>query len=148
MLVVGFDPGLCTGVALFGQTTAKWTAGILQGQEDFYWQLIRSANLVVVEKPKIYPVSKARPNDIITLAVRAGELGGRAQGLGRAVRYVEPHEWKRTLPKHICHARIMALLTEAEKSQMHGVFALPDTKKHNAMDAIGIALWAVGRHVY
>ena len=148
MNVLAFDPGLCTGVAYIGKDRIE--CGILEDETWGHWfQLANgSAAVVYVERPVIYPTprTKVNPNDLITLALRAGELAGHCEQT--PVRYVTPAEWKRQLPKDICNARVRNMLTNAELDQIKNVFELPQSKRHNALDALGIALWAKGRKVF
>jgi hypothetical protein len=143
--VLAFDPGLCTGVCHLSPGYVR--CGILDDETWGYWFDLannRSAT-VYIEKPVIYPRGHKRPNDLITLALRAGELAGACPST--PVRYVEPAEWKRQLPKDVCHGRILEKLTPSERTQIDNVMKLVDSKRHNALDALGIALWATGRKV-
>lgn len=99
---------------------------------------------VIVEKMHVYDVQNQRgdQNDLIDLSL----VGAQLAGLFRThARYVIPSVWKGQLPKDVSHRRIEAKLAPAEKSVLA---TLPKTKiRHNAMDAIGIFLWSVGRFV-
>lgn len=97
----------------------------------------------MIERPIIKPYGRQteRPKDIITLALRAGEAAGRLMIYGTKIDYVEPHVWKGgPIKKTISHARIRRKLSSAE-NLIADRYAL----KHDAMDAIGIGLFAVGR---
>jgi hypothetical protein len=99
----------------------------------------------------IYPGGrqKARPADIIKLATRAGKWEGLVSafvGL-EEVEYVEPHKWKGTIAKEVCHARIWSILSADEKATLAKVCeGVAPSKRHNVLDAVGIGLWAVGRY--
>lgn len=139
MLILGIDPGISTGWCLLGPDFIR--AGILKEQD---WPQLWAANYVVIEKPNIYR-GHPRPNDLITLALSAGEIAGKyksqAQG---AVKYIWPADWKHQLPKDICWKRVCNLLTPSEVEQLDGIESL----RHDARDAVGIALFAQGRKVF
>lgn len=147
-LIAAVDPGVTTGYCLIDTTQGLQWADALAHDDRHAWLKFRGASSSIVEKPMIYPVSKARPADIITLAVRAGEAGGRFAAINIPTRYVLPHEWKRSMPKNICHARILSKLTDTEKAVWRDLDRLPESKRHNAYDAVGIALFATGRTVF
>lgn len=153
MRILAFDPGNCTGVALL--TTWDGCSGHLSkieaGVFDFDRPNLPLADLVVIEKPVIYPGGRGNgnPNDLITEALTAGEIKGMVRS--RFVcdfKIVRPSDWKRQLSKDICWARVEKLLTEDEKAQLAHVYKMPKSVRHNVQDAIGIALWAAGRRVY
>jgi len=133
--IVAFDPGGCTGWALFeGAELAEAGTGTRVGDCD-----LGGAIIAIIEKPLIYPIdSKGDPNDLITLAIRAGEIGGWTRCLGIEVQYVTPRQWKGTTPKDISHRRILGRLSNVEKQRLP---KLPKSKAHNMLDAVGIGLW-------
>ena len=103
---------------------------------------------VIIECPVLRPRGEKNPNAILKLARNAGEWGGRLGG----GRYVSPNEWKKNVPKDISHARIWAKLDDQEKTIVDDAFrahkgrnGMAPSKRHNVIDAIGIALWGVGR---
>lgn len=98
---------------------------------------------VVVEVPQVYPSSRAKgnPNDLIRVALAAG---GAAVAVGGVVRLVRPHEWKGSVPKEIHNRRTLAKLDREEVEAFEGV-DLPPYLRHNALDAVGIGLWRLGR---
>ncbi len=158
MLILGVDPGLCTGLCVYDTTKGQIWAGLM-GDVALETRA-RYSNLCFIEKPRIYPGPRqhADPNDIVTLAVRAGEIAGRfkAENTGMVVQYVFPQDWKRGLDKKVAHARLldpwgpskMPTLTDRERGMIANVLALPESKKHNALDAIGIALFGAGRKLF
>jgi len=134
--IVTFDPGACTGWAVFKDTECLG-AGIVYELRQL--TLTTSTTLVIIEKPLIYSLdSKGDPNDLIKLAIRAGELGGYAKNLDIPIQYVTPRKWKGTTPKHISHRRILAKLSDTETQRLP---KLPKSKAHNMLDAVGIGLW-------
>lgn len=144
--VIAIDPGACNGYAIF-YSGALVFAGVFKGED--IEELPRQAfmqfsggfalDLVVIEKPVIYPLdTKGDPNQLITLAIRAGEIAGRFRYANREVEWVKPRTWKGTAPKDITNRRTLAKLTDEEKECLP---RLPKTKAHNMLDAIGIGLW-------
>jgi hypothetical protein len=77
-------------------------------------------------------------DDLIKLALRAGEFGGYCHAAGASVEYVKPSRWKGTTPKKICHERVRAELSRAELSLLVG-------RSIDCWDAVGIGLWDLGR---
>ena len=148
-MIAAIDPGLCTGFCLLD--TQRGSLWCYAGAHDDLnaWLKIRQAASAIIERPAIYPKQKARPADIITLALRAGEAAGRFACSNVPVRYVEPAEWKRQIPKEICEGRIRALLTPLELSGMDACLGkIAAGKRNNAVDAVGLALFMVGRRVF
>jgi hypothetical protein len=123
------------------------------GKRDL-WQAGRDTHLlgvesVVIEKMVHYPGqhgarADAQANDLIDLTAASCLLAGSLKP--REIRFVTPHEWKGSLPKEVCHARIQKKLTPAEL----GILAVASSKirgslVHNLWDAVGIGLFALGR---
>lgn len=148
-MLIAIDPGACTGWALFN--AAGRLIGVAVHDHGETPAFAQCADRVVVERPAIYPGGrqKARPRDIITLAIRAGESGVAAcvsADLEDAVEYVEPAAWKGRVKKDACHAAIRRALAPEEIDVLDRALApLPKTKAHNALDAVGIGLHALGR---
>ncbi len=92
---------------------------------------------LVVEKPDTGQ-RRATKQDLITQALRAGDVGGRlGQTFGLEAQYVEAVKWGGSLAKGIKNARVLEKLSASER-----VLA---GSNHNVLDAIGIALFCVGR---
>lgn len=83
----------------------------------------------------------------MTLALCAGEWGGRYKDLGCDVTYVEPDRWKGgAIPKDKHQPRIWKKLEAREKVILDAVCnGMADGDRHNVVDAVGIGLYAVGR---
>lgn len=97
---------------------------------------------VWIEDQVIYPRSPVPPQDILTLAKGAHRLAGRYDTLGVVVHFVVPFKWKGQVPKEIHHARVWAVLSDAEKEIVNkAVRGVAPSKRHNVFDAIGIGLW-------
>lgn len=132
-----------TGVALYDGLTIR--AGIL---EDSWWADIWEADTVLIEKPRIYR-THPRPQDLLTLALTAGELAGKYSAKGHgSCSYIFPSDWKRQLDKEICWNRVLAKMTPAELASIANLQDLAKTKRHNACDAIGIAFFAANKRVF
>lgn len=97
---------------------------------------------LVIERPHT-GVARASKKDLITLAIRAGEVGGVLRRLtGIEPEYIEPQRWKGSVDKKVMNARVRAKLKPEELAHLVG---LSKTKEHNVLDAIGIALYCVQR---
>lgn len=100
---------------------------------------------IVVEGQRIYPHSKADPEDIMRLAFAAGVAANQFRVAHEgATPYptmiVEPAQWKGSLPKDVAHARILSrCILDA-----NAVEAVSGPHKSHVIDAIGIALWGLG----
>jgi hypothetical protein len=142
-MLLSIDPGADTGWALFEETGRLSDCGL--GEPSAYMHMLRVWDLII-EQPIVYPRAKSRPNDLITLALCAGELKGRLHREGRRAEYVKPFEWKGQVPKKKHQPRIWAVLDEREHALL-----LRETGKvlegegHNIVDAVGIGLWRLGR---
>lgn len=143
--LLAIDPGADMGWALFESATLI-SCGL--GQPD--GTALRIAR-VAIERPMIYPGprQKARPRDVITLALRAGEAAGLyARVYGVTPEYFEPDEWKGgSISKEAHHPRIWKRLNGTERRLVStNCGRLPEKKQHNVLDAIGIGLFALGRN--
>jgi len=153
--LVAFDPGLSsasgTGWARFHQKLL-YAAGVLipvKGSlEDKLRDLARQAHTatnstdtVVVEHMRIYPGprQKGDQNDLIDLAVLEGMILGATNPAGIVL--VSARTWKGNVPKDVMGKRILATLSELERETIEG----KGKRMHNALDAVGIGLWALGR---
>lgn len=149
-MFVTIDPGLDTGWGIFDGAGRLIVCGL--GDPRTHWQHVVTRHPKVagptiddvwIEKPVIYPRSKARPADIMKLAVEAGRWAGIYSCLGVAVHFVEPAHWKGQVPKAIHHRRVLAGLTEAEIGAVElGCKNLAPSRRHNVLDAVGLGLWA------
>lgn len=94
--------------------------------------------LVVVERQFVVPGSRVPPADIIELSWAAGEC---SMHFDRCEK-VSVNRWKGQTPKRVCHGWVMDELSDAEKYVLVG---LSKTQWVEVLDAVGIALWRVGR---
>jgi hypothetical protein len=138
------DPGADQGVSC-------WVSGkLFYACLGFPRVTIACASLVI-ERPQIYSpkVSKADPDDIITLAMRAGKAVQYFldRGLNESnVLEVKPATWKGQVKKEVHHARILKALLHEEVLLLTAFLEpVAKAKRHNVLDAVGLGLWALGR---
>ena len=146
-MLLAIDPGAHQGWALFNIKTHRLVhcgLGIVD-HRDF--RNVVDLDRCVIERPTLYKGGKARPADVITLALRAGEAAGLVRAAwGVDAEYVEPRSWKGQVPKAEHNARTWALLKDDEKDQVTVCLkGIAPSKRNNVLDAIGLGLWAVGR---
>lgn len=99
-------------------------------------------DLVYIERPHS-GAQRASKKDLITLAIRAGEVGGVLCYLtGLEPKYVEPVTWKGSVGKKIMNDRVLAKLSPDEIKLLRG---FPKAAKDDLLDAIGIALYFANR---
>lgn len=138
--LIAIDPGNCTGWATFHATTGllhyAGVTDVVSGSFTGYY-----TNLVI-EIPQVYRTaqSKGDPNDLIKVAVQAGQWIERFRAC--EVKRVLPNEWKGQVPKSVHNKRVLACLTPEE---LERIAKLPESKAHNMIDAIGLGLWHFGR---
>ena len=149
--LTAIDPGAASGFAQFAEHKL-FAASTFSGEEfPEIWHR-GYAQTLVLEVPRIYPGnSKGDPNDIVKLAMRAGEIRGYyARAAAPFVFEVFPRTWKGNVPKEIHHGRVLAALDEQER----GVLAPharrvtktnPHGLDHNMLDAVGLGLWFLKR---
>jgi len=108
-------------------------------------QLPEAVAKVVIEVPQVY-ASSPRAEDLIRLAMVAGACLKEAGRYGHEIEalLVKPHAWKGTVPKDIHNKRVLKRLDRQERSLVEDVN--PKSLRHNAIDAVGIGLWALGRN--
>lgn len=140
--MICIDPGKDCGWARFSATRlvscGLWDVNILP-PTDFAYD-----REYVIERPTIYPRSRARPNDIVTLALTAGRIAA-VLGWGETS-WVLPKTWKGTLDGDLMHVRIIKALTDNERRvYFTETDSLAEGLRHNVADAIGIGLHRLGR---
>jgi hypothetical protein len=142
-MLLAIDPGQATGWALLNFEGRLLHCGLNTPPDA-----LPAASRVVVERPRIYPGGRTKnPNDVLSVALNAGEWAGRYQARGFATEYVEPSKWKGgSVPKEISHPRIFAKLLPSEQLVLSDAGkGIAPSKRHNIIDAVGIGLWAAGR---
>lgn len=118
-----------------GETARSWVSTV---PFDYCVQPQR----VVLEWPQVRAAGKGRgdPSDLLLLSGVDSAIG--AELFPWDVRCVVPREWKGTIPPDVLISRVQDRLSEEERARV----ALPaKSLAHNVWDAVGIALWAVGR---
>jgi hypothetical protein len=137
-VLTSIDPGVHQGWARFSGGML-YACGL--GETPFVGD-------VYIELPQVYARQKKRadPNDLITLAVRIGQLKERAERKSLTVRLIKPAEWKGQTPKEIHNRRVLAAMQPSEV-EVFKELKVAQSLKHNVLDAIGIGLWALGRMV-
>lgn len=146
-MLITIDPGACTGWAVWDDD-GLMNCGIFEAGSDSMPVRPNGTYSVWIEYPVIYPRSKARPSDILTLAKIAAQYGGAYREMGCVVTYVEPAQWKGQLSKKISHDRIWASLNATEQEKARRLLSSVSPKKReNALDAIGIGQWVRSRLV-
>lgn len=137
-MLLAIDPGQRTGWALFEDQLKD--CGVCSPASGWA-QLVAESGPgcdVIIEEPTIYPHSKARPADVMTLQLKVGELKGRFEAVGCIVELVQPRTWKRQVPKTVHNARVLKRLTDEERRIVRNA-------GHDTLDAIGLGLWKLGR---
>lgn len=147
-VLLTIDPSVAadrTGWAIFDDHTL-----VAAGHESPPPAWFGSVTHALVEVPRIYPHGRTpNPNDIVKLALAAGELVGVLRAFGVETLTVEPRAWKRTLEKSTCCRRVWGKLREDERYTAAEYEPEPkgDIRggKDHVLDAIGIGLWRLGR---
>lgn len=138
-MLLAIDSGANTGWALFDSAGALRACGLKVMPDEWPEPITR----IVVERPHTGR-THARAKDIITLAIRAGEVGGIWSYItGVTPEYIEPSRWKGQVPKKRMNEIVEAKLTPQELKLLNNI--RPKSAQHNVLDAIGIGLFLVGR---
>lgn len=142
MKILTIDSGANAGWALF--TDRQLTQC---GLGEVPAPCLVGVSRIVIERPHVGQ-TRSRKKDIITLAIRAGEVGGVLRYLTKVKpEYIEPNRWKGSTSKKIANDRAMAKLT-AEETQtfQRDCKKVAKGKLNNVEDAIGIGLYACDRY--
>lgn len=145
MKLVAIDPGAKqVGYAVFDAGVLA-EAGLCKPGEVSWLQ---GFDVIVAERPQVYVQSRQKgdPNDLVTIALVAGEFVGAARAFNPNVEviYYKPSTWKRNVPKEIHHERVQRALKQGEREQIKSA---PKSLLHNVLDAVGIGLFELGRLV-
>lgn len=146
------DPGEDTGWAWFYESRLTYCGliawdGWTPARPNLDFEQARALGFtLVVEKPQVYRASrsKADPNDLIFLAMRAGVLINFYCLYTENILTPTPAEWKGQTPKSVSERRTRKLLTPEETRVLAGC-GVSAALLHNVIDAVGIGLWALGR---
>ena len=159
--VVSIDPGTEeTGIALYRAGVlddvdvlrVKASVGNREQRASFMGRLAidrvrawKEPARVVLEYPQVYrhgAGSEVDPDDVLCLVLVIGHVWGTFHGVnGNKLELVRPATWKGQVPKRIMNNRIVSTLTTAEQQLVHAKVR----SNHNALDAVGIGLWALRR---
>ena len=151
--VTAIDPGATSGWAQFA-SGQLFAAGTFRGDEfPSVWHRGYEQTLVI-EVPRIYPGGRGKgdPNDIVTLAMRVGEIRGHyARTVSARIVETYPRTWKGQVPKEIHHARVLAALSAQERTVLDAHARRPTKTNphgydHNMLDAVGLGLWFLKRN--
>lgn len=98
--------------------------------------------LVLIETP--HHAWRATTEDVIKLGIMVGKIEERYERRGCRVERVKPVEWKGSVDADVMTARILKRLT-LEELKLVPVRPRAADYEHNAVDAIGLGLWKLGR---
>ncbi len=117
-------------------------AGMLDSGE---WREEPPYELLIAEQPVIYPNSPVPPSDVVTLALTAGAQAEKISQGGKIL-WVTAREWKGQIPKAVHHKRAIGALSGAEMAYLElWLSTIPESKRHNVIDAVALGLWALDR---
>jgi len=131
-VIIGIDPGLDTGWAII-----KDGCLIRAGLGDPRGADCACLCDAYIECPRIYPTGTPNPNDLIKLAVLVGEYKHWFEYDGCKVRLIAPSDWKGQQPKAVTERRMRARFPDLDR----WLVGIAPGKKHNVIDAIGIAAY-------
>lgn len=158
-LLVSIDPGIrATGVGVFEDKTLIASRYVYNssskglGPQESYTMArqiktwLQGAgyefiNVLAMEWPQVYPVSKGDPNDLLPLCGVDAALVALLDAPGLSVIHYLPMGWKGQLPKEVMCERIVQRLSPEERTLIHDVGHLT----HNVIDSIGVGLHYLGR---
>jgi len=139
---IGCDPG--KHVSYFAMATGGSHLSHVWGAS----RLFEEGCSLTIEIPQVYRTQgrKSDPNDLIDLAVTAGRVIEASHC--SLLQMIRPREWKGQLPKDACHARIREVLSASELDVLdHDLKEIPKSLRHNALDAVGVLLYGLGRRL-
>ena len=143
-MIVTVDPGIATGWALWEEGIMTLADCGLGDPRSSTRHKIADVSCVWIESPTIYPRSKAKPNDIVKLAIKAGYWWGIYDQFAVDVHLVEPRTWKGQVPKTVHHKRVMGKLASFEKTIIEVFFRsgkIAPGDRHNVLDAVALGVW-------
>ena len=101
---------------------------------------------VIVECPQAYTQrdrQKGPQQDLIDIAIVGGLVAGFAVSNMPTITFVHPHAWKGSVEKDAMSRRILKRLDRVEVAIVERL--RPASLVHNAVDAVGLGLWKLGR---
>ncbi|MCL2724841.1 MAG: hypothetical protein FWD69_10440 [Polyangiaceae bacterium] len=147
-VLLTIDPGANSGWAVFDEGRLADCGMVCSPRtEPLPLPTMLRFERVVIEHPMIYPHGRTRnPNDVLKVAIIAGEWAGFYCHSGAEVSYVMPRAWKGTVDPDVCNARAHAALDAGERAIYdEAVKGIAEGKRHNVLDAIGIGLFMLKR---
>lgn len=145
MNLLAFDPGVRRVWFAHFRAGVLSSCGWKEVSDDRAFAGFPAPSLVLVEMPRVYPVSRQKgdPNDLLALARVVGRLQENFLAHAAEVRLVEPRTWKGTLAKEAMTQRIRGRLYPEELAVVASARA--GRLEHNVVDAVGLGLHALGR---
>ena len=154
MNLLSVDPGKCTGYAVFdggllrraGVASVPSNTPLPEKVRRIAGEFTGFYDEAAYELPQVYTRDKSKgdPNDLMPLAAIIGGFVMRFPETKHTL--YKPREWKGQLTKDACHARITERLSEEEaRTLIHSLSFVSATLRHNALDAVGIGLFHLGR---
>jgi hypothetical protein len=138
MIVCAIDPGKHASAFAVGDES-----GIVDAHYGPEFVLMYTADLVIAEKPMVYPGLKSRsPNDLIDVAIGLGLAIGSIPH--KSLKMVAPRTWKGNIKKETMTNRIWSKMSDDECALVSEL-KLPKGKEHNVIDACGMLLWHWGK---
>lgn len=129
-MILSIDPGATCGMAAWdGRELVSALSLPIATLVDMRLE----ADVLVIEVPTLW--ARSSSSSILLLSERVGRIISAVRA-GDVVRFF-PSQWKGSTPKAICRERIKRVLSEAEVARITGT--------HDAWDAVGIGLVALGR---
>ena len=139
MILLAIDPGKVAGLAMFSDRVLTWVGIIDMTRDPFvHRERMVKCNQAIVEMPVVYPGSKTRPRDLISVAYHAGIVVGMLGS--KIVETVAPLVWKGQRPKSVDNAFTLRCLTAKEKDVVNDSKIAP-SKINHVLDAVGLGLW-------
>lgn len=152
MRFLAVDPGAhSAGWAVFTDealTGVHWTES-MRVSALLYEMFTFPVDGLAVEVPQIYVARMgAPPSDLVDVALTAGQVIGAAVIKQHDVRIqtVLPSAWKGQVPKELVHQRLREKLSPEELAVLAvDLKSIAASRRHNALDAVGLGLWALNR---
>lgn len=155
--LVAIDPAVrCSGWALFregrlvscGVVEAKSIPEALKAAALWASRLPTDREYsTIIEYPQVYRpgTSKVDPNDVVGIGIVGGGYAAALVAKG-PIEFVEPARWKGQAPKEVVHERARKVLAAWESQVLTaGLMLLSDKKSLDALDAVSLGLWKLGR---
>ncbi len=152
------DPGTITGWALFRKGKLTECGKLKKEAAEMLADIPPVGSVGIVERPRIYSYGKkgdkanTPDEDIVKLALLAGECRAHLRHAGCDAKYILPYDWKGHVPKpkkgeeYIIEKRVWRILDDAERAVLLATKG-PRARRldHNIVDAIGMGLQEMGR---